>query len=301
MFKLNLTSLQLTGVWTALVTPFRGGKLDINRWVELIDRAADAGLTGIVPLGTTGETPTLSTAEKALLLDQAISATQGRLKVIVGAGSNDTAKTIGDLRRAADAGADGALVVTPYYNKPTPEGLRRHFLKAADSAAISLVLYHIPSRSGVGIPLALVVELAQHPHIIGIKEAGGDLWRSAEIARQTIDRDFAVLSGDDTLTLPLLAVGAVGVISVISNLAPKSFKHMVDLALKGDFKPALEEHRRLAPLMAALSLETNPGPIKEAMNMAGIKVGSVRLPLVSPRPETRKALRRALQEVEPRD
>jgi len=188
------------------------------------------------------------------------------------------------------------LVVTPYYNKPTPAGIKRHFLSIADKSSIPIILYHIPGRCGVGISVEVVLELAEHENIIGVKEAGGDVWRSGEIARQAPD-NFAVLSGDDALTLTLLSVGAVGVISVISNLAPRLMKQMIDHALAGDFQHALSIHRRLSPLLSALSLETNPGPIKEAMNLLEMKVGQVRSPLAPVTKITRNAIRQALKDV----
>jgi len=245
-------------------------------------------------LGSTGESAALSEAEQEAVISTVVSAAGGRLGVMVGAGTNNTPKTIQNIRRAADLGADAALVVAPYYNKPTPAGLRRHFLAVADDSPLPIVLYHIPSRCGVGIHLELTLELATHPRIIGIKEAGGDVWRSGEIARRS-PADFAVLSGDDPLTLPLMAVGAAGTISVVSNLAPKMTVRMVKLALEGNYASALAMHRQLAPLLSALSLETNPGPIKEAMNLCGLDVGRVRPPLAPVTADTRRRLRAALE------
>ena len=291
----RLSAKDLQGVWTALVTPFERGGVNTAKMSELVRLARDAGLTGVVPLGSTGESAALTDKEHETVISSVVEATGGRLPVMVGAGTNNTPKTLGNVRRAADLGANAVLVVAPYYNKPTPAGLKRHFTKVAESSPLPIILYNIPSRCGVGIPAELVLELAQHPMVIGVKEAGGDVWRSAEIARLA-PRDFAVLSGDDPLTLPLLAVGAVGVISVVSNIAPRLTRRMVDDYLKGDPKGALKIHRRLAPLIKALGLETNPAPIKEAMNLSGIGVGPVRSPLAPVTAATRRAIRQALEQ-----
>jgi len=288
--------IEIKGVYTALVTPFSRGRIDIGKYSELVQLARDAGLSGIVPIGTTGESPALSADERNQAVAAAAAASGQNFKVIAGAGTNNTVSTVENIKRAADLGADAVLVVTPYYNKPTPEGQRRHFLTAADRSDIPLVLYHIPGRCGVGIPLDLVIELAKHPMIVAIKEAGGDVWRSGEIVRRA-PHGFAVLSGDDSLTLPLMSVGAVGTIAVISNIAPRMTKRMVDFALSGNFVDALAVHRQLSPLLNALSLETNPGPIKEAMNLSRMKVGPVRLPLAGVQPKTRKAIKVALKHV----
>ncbi len=296
MIKERLTSEQLKGVTTALVTPFDRTKVDLDRLGELIDKAGNANISGVVPLGTTGESPSLTADERHAVIQMAVDRAKEGLAVIVGAGTNNTKTTIENIRQAADLGADGVLIVAPYYNKPTPAGLKKHFNAIADAAPIPIVLYHIPGRCGVGIPFDLVLELAKHENIIGIKEAGGDVWRSGEIARRTSEEDFAVLSGDDSLTTPLLSVGAVGVISVISNLTPRLFKKMVDFALAGDLKNAMAMHHRLSPLLEALSLETNPAPIKEAMVQAGVDAGQVRLPLAPVKAATRKVIAAALEE-----
>lgn len=289
----KLTSNHLQGVITALVTPFEKTKVNLVKFEELVQKAVGAELAGVVPLGTTGESPALSTDERHALIQRAIDAADGKLAVIVGTGTNNTKTTIENSRVAAQLGADAVLVVTPYYNKPTPAGLKRHFISVANSSPIPVILYHIPGRCGVGIPESLVLELAGHENIIGIKEAGGNVWRSGEIARQA-PKDFAVISGDDTLMLPLISVGIVGAISVISNIAPKMTKKMVDYALNGDIINAMRIHRELSPLLEALSLETNPGPIKEAMNLFGMDVGQVRSPLANVTASTKKAIATAL-------
>lgn len=287
---------ELSGVWTALVTPFRRDRVNYSLFAELVQRAHEASLAGVVPLGSTGESSALNSDEQRRLVETAAKAARGNLKVMAGTGTNTTAGTVERTRRAADWGADAALVVAPYYVKPTYAGLKRHFLTVADQSPLPIVLYHIPSRCGVGIPMELVLELARHPRIIGIKEAGGEVWRSGEIARRAPD-GFTVLSGDDPLTLPLMAVGAKGVVSVLSNLAPRLVNHMVTRALRGDFHSALAVHQRTAPLLAALSLETNPGPIKAAMEMSGLKVGTVRPPLAPVTAPTRRAIRNALAQL----
>lgn len=284
----------LHGVITALVTPFSRGRVDLDRFADLVQLAVEAEITGIVPLGTTGESPVINDKERDLLTTCAVKNSGNRILVIVGVGTNNSLKTSENIQKAAGAGADAVLVVTPYYNKPTREALRKYFLNLADHSELPIVLYHIPSRCGVGIPVDLVLDLARHERIISIKEAGGDVPRSGEIARRAPD-NFTVLSGDDILTLPLISVGAKGVISVISNLAPRNLKSMVDQALNNRFDEARSMHNRLMPLLNALSLETNPGPIKEAMNQHGMKVGQVQPPLDRVRYPTRKAIRRALE------
>jgi len=292
----RLSAQDLRGVWTALVTPFRRGRVDLEKMTELVHLARDADLSGVVPLGSTGESASMDQKEQSSVISCVVNAAGGKLPVMVGAGTNNTPKTIDNIRRAADLGSDAVLVVAPYYNKPTPTGLKRHFLTVAERSPLPIILYHIPSRCGVGIPADLVLELALHPQVIGIKEAGGDLWRSSEIARLAPE-DFAVLSGDDPLTLALLSVGAMGVISVVSNIAPRLTRRMVESCLNGKPTEALNTHRKLAPLIRALGLETNPGPIKEAMKLGGLRVGSVRPPLAPVTAGSRRAIHQALQEV----
>ncbi|MDP8229266.1 MAG: 4-hydroxy-tetrahydrodipicolinate synthase [Candidatus Electryoneaceae bacterium] len=287
----------IQGVYTALVTPFRRNGVDTGKTTELVMKAKEAGISGVVPLGSTGESSAMEDSERAEVISTVVKASSGKLSVIVGAGTNNTLHTSSNIHRAADLGADAVLIVAPYYNKPTYEGLRRHFSIVANDSPLPIILYHIPSRCGVGIPLELVLELSQHPNIVGIKEAGGDGWRSAEIARRT-PAGFSMLSGDDGLTLPLLSVGAKGVIAVVSNIAPKMTRTMVDSAITGNYKKALDMHRTLAPLIGALSLETNPSPIKEAMNLIGMEVGDVRLPLVPVQEVNRVKIRAVLDQME---
>lgn len=287
---------ELHGTWTALVTPFYRDRVNPGKLSELVTMAVEAKLTGVVPLGSTGESASLEPHEREAVISRAVEATSGKVRVMVGAGTNNTSRTIANIRQAADLEADAVLVVSPYYNKPTTEGLKQHFLTVADASPLPIVLYHIPSRTGgTGIPVDLVIKLSEHPRIIGIKEAGGDFYRSGEIARRTGD-DFCVLSGDDPLTLAMMSVGAAGVISVIANISPVKFNRMISLCLAGKFKQALALHNEFSPLFNALSLETNPGPIREAMNILGMQVGKVRLPLAPVRAATRKAIRLALKE-----
>lgn len=288
--------MQLKGVYTALVTPFIRKGVNHDKMTELVEFAVNSNLSGVVPLGSTGETPAMDDSEQSAVITNAVASVAGRVKVIIGAGSNNSDQTVNNVKRAADLGADAVLIAAPYYNKPTPEGLKRHFNTVANSSTLPIILYHIPSRCGVGIPIDLVVELSKHQNVIGIKEAGGDLWRTAEIVRQS-NADFSVVSGDDGLTLPILSVGGNGVIAVVSNLAPKMMRSMVDAALSGNYDEALKEHQRLAPLMSVLGIETNPGPIKAAMNMYGKGVGQVRPPLAPVMPKSRNVIRRVVGKV----
>lgn len=289
--------MNLSGVFTALVTPFDAHSVDLAMTAELVHRALLASISGVVPLGSTGESSALEPHERRAVIETVVKTADKKLTVIVGAGTNNTNHTIANVKQAYDLGADAVLVVAPYYNKPTQAGLRNHFLTVADASDLPIILYHIPSRCGIGISLELVFELATHPRIIGIKEAGGDVWRTSEIVRNVPD-GFSVLSGDDSLTLPLIAVGASGVIAVISNIVPKTTRYMVNHALAGHREVALKLHHRLSPLIHCLGMETNPAPIKEAMNQVGLNVGQVRPPLAPVHPTTSTAIRRVLEELE---
>lgn len=276
------------------MTPFKASRLNIGEWEAGIERAAAARITGVVVLGTTGESPAITEPERVELISNAIKRSAGRVKVMVGTGSNNLDHARHQVEQAAELGADAVLIVTPYYNKPTQTGLRNYFLTLADSSRLPIIIYHIPGRCGVGVSPSLTLELAHHERIVGIKDAGGDVIRVSELARLA-PPGFTVLSGDDALTLPMMSVGARGVVSVLSNLAPRLTREMVDLALAGDFASALKIHRRLSPLMAALFLETSPSPAKEAMHLLGHNVGSVRPPLAPVEASTKQALKRALE------
>lgn len=286
----------LKGVYTALVTPFtQRGEVDFSSFEGLLDDQLDNGVDGVVVLGTTGETPTLLDEEQRDLIAYTVKKLKGKMKVIVGTGSNSTLKTVKNTEAAAKAGADMALVVTPYYNKPTQEGIYRHFQEVA--GLLPLIVYNIQGRTGRNIETGTLRRIADLPSVIGVKEASGSLEQMMEVLSSIERPDFAVLSGDDNLTLPLLALGGHGVISVVSNLVPGLVKEMVALGLQGHFEKARKLHFQLLPLFKGAFLETNPAPIKEALNIAGRQVGGVRLPLCDVSSETRAKLKAILQEL----
>ncbi len=264
------------GSFVALTTPFRAdGSLDLDTLDALVDRQLEAGIEGLVPCGTTGESPTLSDDEKKRVIARVIARAQGR-PVIAGTGSYDTRASVELTRWAKDAGATGALVITPYYNKPTQAGLRAHFEAVAD-VGLPVMLYNVPGRTGVSIAVDTAVALGEHEAIVAIKEAAGDLDRVSELCGRS---GLAVFSGDDSLTLPMLAVGAVGVVSVLANLTPGPLARLCKAAREGDFAAARAEHARLFPLMRAMFLETNPQPVKTAQARLGLLEEVFRLPIV---------------------
>ncbi len=268
----------LQGAFTALVTPFdTAGKIDLGRLKANVAFQIDQGIDGVVPVGTTGESPTLSHDEHLQVIQAAVDAAAGRIKVIAGTGSNATAEALDLTQRAADAGADATLQVNPYYNKPSQEGLFQHYTTIADRGNLPVVLYNIPGRSAVALEPDTIVRLAEHDNIVAIKEATGKLDMASEVASRT---GLTLLSGDDSLTLPIMAVGGSGVVSVISNLMPAKVKALVDAGLSGDFTLAKTLHLELFALCRAmLSLDTNPIPIKAAMALAGMDTGTLRLPM----------------------
>jgi 4-hydroxy-tetrahydrodipicolinate synthase len=285
----------LTGTLTALVTPFRRQKVAYEDLRSLVDFQIRSGIDGLVPVGSTGETSTLSHEEHMEVVRCVIEAVRGRVPVVAGTGSNSTREALELTRAAHDAGADAMLVVAPYYNRPTPEGLFRHFAEVASATDRPIVLYSIPSRCGVEISVSVVARLrAKYPHVCYIKEAGGSVDRVDQL-KQALGDDLVVLSGDDSLTLPFMAVGAEGVISVASNLRPRELVMLSHLALAGDYRRAARLHRRLYPLFKALFVETNPAPIKAALALAG-RIGSpeVRLPLCELGAANLAALKRVL-------
>jgi len=294
MSVIPITAQTVPGVWTALVTPFRGRTINWEVWEALVERAAAAKITGIVVLGSTGESPAVAESERERLIARAVEIARKRLYVMVGAGSFNQSHAIHQVKQAASLGADSVLVVTPYYNKPTQTGLRRYFLAIAEKSPLPIILYHIPGRCGVGISPRLTLRLANHPQIIGLKDAGGDVARVGDIVSRAPE-DFTVLSGDDPLTLPMMALGAKGVVSVLSNIVPNRVRELVEAASRGAFIEALTIHKGLTPLNSTFFLETNPAPVKEAMNQAGIRVGSVRPPLAPVSAKTRNALKAALK------
>jgi 4-hydroxy-tetrahydrodipicolinate synthase len=285
-----------TGSFVALVTPFKNGKIDEAKLRDLVAMHVAHGTDGLVPCGTTGESPTLTHDEHKRVVEIAIEAANKRAKVLAGTGSNSTAEAIDLTRHAERAGADGALVVNPYYNKPTQEGLYRHFRAVAESVAIPIVVYNIQSRTAVNIETATMARLVRDVgNIRGVKEASGSLDQMTQVVL-ACGPGFSVLSGDDNLTLPLMAVGGHGVISVIANIVPKDTADMVHAALDNDWKRARELHHRLFPLARAAFLETNPIPIKEAMAMAGMLEPEFRLPMCRMSDANRETLRGVLKQ-----
>jgi 4-hydroxy-tetrahydrodipicolinate synthase len=274
--------LKLRGAMTALVTPMKdNGDVDYDGFRRLVRTQIAGGIDGLVPLGTTGENPTLDEAEEDGIIAIAVEEAAGRVPVIVGTGSNDTRHMVAYTKRAQKMGADAALVVTPYYNKPNDSGLIAHFRAACD-VGLPVVIYNVPGRTSRNIPATLVASLASIPGIAGVKEASGDIGQIGDIIRLTKgagNSGFAVLSGDDALTLHVIALGGDGVISVISNLAPKKTRELTQSCLAGDFDTGRRLHYELLPLVRAAFIETNPVPIKAAMTAAGLPGGPVRLPL----------------------
>jgi 4-hydroxy-tetrahydrodipicolinate synthase len=270
----------LTGTITALVTPFRNQQVDYSDLKRLIEHQIKGGIDGFVPVGTTGESPTLDHAEHLEVIRATVEYVRGRVPVIAGTGSNSTQEAVDLTQRSDAAGADAMLIVAPYYNKPSPEGVYRHFATLAEATDKPIILYSIPGRCGIEIGVPVIERLrAKYPHVRTIKEAGGSVDRVDQI-KQALGRDITVLSGDDSLTLPFMAVGAEGVISVASNLFAREIGQMVRLALANDYAKAAKLHRRLYPVFKALFIEPNPVPIKAALARAGL-IGSpeVRAPL----------------------
>lgn len=271
---------QLTGTITALVTPFRDGQIDYASLKKLVAHQIKGGIDGLVPVGTTGESPTLDHDEHMEVIRFVIEETRGRVPVIAGTGSNSTTEAIDLTKQSHDAGADAMLVVAPYYNKPSPEGLFRHFSAIAETTDKPIILYSIPGRCGIEIGIPVIERLrAKYKHVRWIKEAGGSVDRVDQI-KQALGSDMTVLSGDDSLTLPFMAVGAEGVISVASNRYVKEVGQMVRHALANDFAKATKLHRKLYPMFKTIFIEPNPVPIKAALLRSGI-IGTdeVRLPL----------------------
>ena len=285
------------GTFTALITPFSGDDVDFEALERNVKTQSDAGVTGVVPCGTTGESPTLSHAEHREVIERTIAAAAGTgMTVMAGTGSNATREAVDLTRAAKEAGADAALLVNPYYNKPSQEGLYAHVMAVADAVEIPLVLYNIPGRTGVTMLPETVERLAAHPNVVADKEATGSLDIASEI-RQRCGSGFAVLSGDDSLTLPLMSVGASGVVSVLSNLMPAAVKKLVDAAGGGDFPAALRQHVKLFPLFRVmLTMAVNPVVIKAAMKQAGLDSGALRLPLVEMSEPAMAELQRIVEE-----
>jgi len=268
--------MEWQGVYTAMVTPFSNGAVDYARLEELVEMQISGGVSGLVPVGTTGESPTLSVKEHLKVIDVVIRKSAGRCQIIAGTGANSTAEAIELTLEAKKMGADATLQVTPYYNKPTQEGLYRHFSAVADTAGLPVVLYNVPGRSGVPINIETVARLSRNANITAIKEAGGSVERVSQILDAC---DITVLSGDDSLTIPMMAVGATGIISVASNLIPGELAAMVNAFAGGDVAGAMKLHRFYYPLFRDLFIETNPIPVKAAMAMKNLVEEEYRLPL----------------------
>ena len=278
--------MEFKGLYTALVTPFRNGKIDFDKIKELVEFQIDGGADGIVPMGTTGESPTIPINEHLQIIETVINQANGRCKVIAGTGANCTAEAVEQTEEAKKLGADATLQVTPYYNKPTQEGLYRHFSTIAE-LGLPVVLYNVPGRSGVAIAAETVARLSRNENIPALKEAGGSVDRVSEILSIC---NIIILSGDDSLTLPMMSVGAKGVISVASNLCPKPLKQMIDAFFSGNLTEAKKIHYKYYKFMRDIFIETNPLPIKAAMAMRGMIEEEYRLPLCSMQEKNRKTL-----------
>lgn len=284
-----------TGCGTALVTPFRrDGSVDEPAVSRLARRQIEAGIHFLVPCGTTGECPTLTQAEQVRVVELVVAEANGRVPVLAGAGGYNTEEVIHAARRMRAAGADGILSVTPYYNKPTPEGLFQHYRAISDAVQIPIVVYNVPGRTGCNVDPATLVRLTTISNVVAVKEASGNVTQMCEICAAVPD-DFIVLSGDDALTLPLMAVGGRGIISVASNEIPAEMSRLVELAESGDFAGARALHQRILPLMQVNFVESNPIPVKSAMASMGLLEEVYRLPMVAPTPAAKKRIEGVLQ------
>lgn len=276
-----------TGVGTALVTPFTTtGLLDEDGVRRLARRQIAEGVHFLVPCGTTGESPTLSEDERTRIVQICVEEARGKVPVLAGAGGYDTREVIHAARQMERAGADGLLSVTPYYNKPTPDGLFQHYKAIAEATSLPIILYNVPGRTGCNIDPATLSRLAQIPNIIGVKEASGNMQQACEYVR-AVPPDFIVLSGEDAITLPMMSIGGRGVICVVSNEVPRQMSQMVEAAERGDFAAARTIHHNLLPLMLVNFCESNPIPVKAAMAAMGLLDEAYRLPMVPPRAESR--------------
>ena len=267
------------GSFTALVTPMTGGAVDEKALRALVKYQLDGGADGLVPCGTTGESATLSHDEHSRVIDIVIEEAGGKVPVIAGTGSNSTAETVALTAHAKDAGADAALLITPYYNKPSQQGLIEHYRTVADSVDLPIILYNVPGRTALNMLPSTVAAIAEHKNVVGIKEATADMEQISEVIRLSGD-DFSVLSGDDATTLPLVAIGGTGVISVTANIVPGDMSKLCSLATTGKMAEARELHYKLLPLCSAMFVDTNPVPVKAALTMMGVIGGELRLPLV---------------------
>ncbi len=282
-----------TGSIVAMVTPFKDGTVDYDKLGELVDFHIENGTNAIIPCGTTGESPTLSHREHGEVVDKVIEAADGRIPVIAGTGSNNTSEAINLTRHAKEAGADGSLLITPYYNKPTQQGLFEHYKAILDEVDIPIIIYNVPSRTGVSISPETVARLFEFKNIVAIKEATGDIDQASQILNLC---DIIVLSGDDSLTLPIMSVGGKGVVSVVANILPREVSELASSFLKGEIENSQRLHRSLLPLCKAMFIETNPIPVKTAMKLLGRINGEMRLPLCNMSDEHEEQLKKVLEE-----
>jgi len=287
-----------TGVGTALVTPFtKNGDLDEAAVRRLGRRQIDGGVHFLVPCGTTGETPTLTAEERLRIVEILVDEAHGQVPVLAGAGGYDTKEVIHLAREMERLGVSGLLSVTPYYNKPTQEGLYQHFKAIAESTPLPIIVYNVPGRTGVNVEVATLARMAEVPNIVGVKEASGNMTQMCEVAK-AVPPEFLVLSGDDALTLPLMAVGGRGIISVASNEIPREMVQMVEAAERDDFAAARAVHARIMPLMQINFVEANPIPVKSAMAAMGLIEEIYRLPMVAPRPASKEKILKVLKELD---
>jgi 4-hydroxy-tetrahydrodipicolinate synthase len=281
------------GVFPAIITPFQEDfSLDEEGLRRNIEFLSSAGVAGIVPCGTTGESATLSFEEHKQVVEIAVDCS--KVPVIAGTGSNNTREAIELTKHAADVGADAALLITPYYNKPNDRGMFEHYKTIAERCNIPIILYNVPKRTGIDLKPGLVAKLSKVKNIVGIKEASGSLSQVSQVIEQTIGSGFTILSGDDDLTLPIMALGGSGVVSVVANVAPRKTVAMVEAAARGDMEKARKLHYELAPLVRSMFIETNPIPVKTAYNLMGLAGGPLRLPLAAMAPEKDLALKEVI-------
>jgi 4-hydroxy-tetrahydrodipicolinate synthase len=289
------SSTAYRGVYTALVTPFRDGRIDETAFGRLLEDQIAAGVDGVIPVGTTGESPTLDMEEHLRVIELAVEKVRHRIKVFAGTGSNSTSEAIFLTRQAQKLSADGFLVVSPYYNKPSQAGLFAHYAALAESTRLPIITYSVPGRTGSEVGIETMADLAQkYPNIVAIKEAGGSIERFSQL-RQALPDRVAILCGDDSMTLPAMAVGATGVISVASNLIPREVGALVRTFLKGHAKEAEQLHRKFYPLFRDLFIEANPVPVKAALALQGWMTEEVRLPLLTLQPHSRAQLELTLK------
>jgi 4-hydroxy-tetrahydrodipicolinate synthase len=282
-----------SGTFTALVTPFRNGEVDVEALKGMVEFQIEHGVSGLVPCGTTGETPAMSEAEDRVVVETVVRVAAGRVPVVAGTGSNSTDMAIKYTKMAQEVGADGSLQVAPYYNKPTQEGLYRHFVAIAESTDLPLILYNIPGRTNVTISAETMARLAEIPNIVGVKDSTLSMNMISDVI-SLCGEEFDVLSGDDPMTLPLISLGGTGVISVASNVAPAAVSDMVRALLEGNFERGRELHYDLLPLFRALFVETNPIPVKTAASLLGLCSDEMRLPLIPMSGENLRRLQETL-------